>query len=221
MIIKVTNIKSRRNFLTFSAVASTSLFLKPNKLQANPWVVGLVIFVGRILIRSAVRKIGQTLVRQSVSRGFASRAFATSIITATTIDELSANVADLTEIQIKSLAKQLKYKDDNYSAVWIKGEDKIANKLEIEFHNYENKDINKPIEIAILNENNTLELSGMTDVFLPKKSTSTFELDINLVDFDKVGVKKLVLIDNKREKSANGILNKVIIEDFNTVQNFI
>ena len=169
MNISIVSRKERRNFIKYSLISGTAFFLIPQKSKAL-WP--LIVFIGRVIAISAVRKVAQNVVRSSVVRGLTSNAskdiLKTSVIAASVVNEASASAADFTEKQINNLhkndinqiASHLNCPKANYQAIWLRDENSKSNKLEIPLKNADNStDLDIYVKLCLINENSIVEQS--------------------------------------------------------------
>lgn len=208
----------RRNFMKNSCCLGLILTFYPK--QAEAWLP-VLIFIGRVFARSAIKKIGQYIVRSSASRaviGTSSRNIVkTGIIASTIISEAEAKVADLTEDEIRKLAKKLDYPDKNY-AVWLRDEPSASNELHYEVKNNTDKEVNKIIRVVLIDDKNQVEDSAIAKIKIKANSSVNPKISFDVSNTKKTGAKRIVFLDNQLKPEKNVDTLAVIIEDYEKIR---
>ncbi len=218
MKIAIGNKFSRRDFLKSSCCLGTILMLQPK--EAKAWLP-VIVFIGRIIARSAIKKIGQYIVRSSVARTVTSRTISTvaktGILASTFISEVEAKVADLTEDEIRQIAKRMNYPDDKYD-IWLRDEPSSSNELSYHITNNKNNKIDKIIRVVVLNENNEVEDSFVSKIIVNANSTIKKKISFDVSNTKYTGAKKIVFLDENNKPEVNTKPLSVIIEDYENIK---
>ncbi|HIP34159.1 MAG TPA: hypothetical protein EYG89_05505 [Bacteroidia bacterium] len=227
MNISIISSKERRNFIKYSLISGTALFLIPQKSKA--WWP-LIVFIGRIIATSAVRKVAQNVVRSSVVRGLTSNAskniLKTSVIAAAVVNEASASAANFTEEQINNLhkndinkiANHLNCPKDNYQAIWLRDEESKSNQLEIPLRNANNStDLDIYVKLCLIDENSVVEQSQTINLKSKKYTDTVHTLHFDLSELKTTGPKKIVFVSDDMT-SIEHIATNIIVSDFSTIE---
>jgi len=208
----------RRNFVKASCCLGLILTFYPKKAEA--WLP-VLIFIGRVFARSAIKKIGQYIVRSSATRTVVATStrnvIKTGIIASTIISEAEATAADLTEDEIRKLAKRMNYPDDNY-ALWLRDEPSASNELHYEVKNNTNKEVEKIIRVVLIDDNNKVEDSAIAKIRIKANSSVNPKIFFDVSNTKKTGAKRIVFLDSqlKPEKDVDSLA--VIIEDYEKIR---
>lgn len=211
----------RRNFVKSGCCLGLILTFYPKKAEA--WLP-LLIFIGRVFARSAIKKVGQYIIRRSatrtvtgVSRG---NIVKTGIIASTIISEAEAKVTDLTEDEIRELAKRMNYPDDNY-AIWLRDEPSDSNELHYEVKNDTNEEVDRIIRVVLIDDRNQVEDSAVAKIRIKGNSSVNPKISFDVSNTKKTGAKKIVFLDNKLKPEKDVDSLAVIIEDYEKIRKIL
>jgi len=170
---------------------------------------------------SAIKKVGQYIVRSSATRtitGVSARNIVkTGIIASTIISEAEAKVADLTEDEIKELAKRMNYPEDNY-AIWLRDEPSDSNELHYEVKNETNEEVDRIIRVVLIDDKNQVEDSAVAKIRIKANSSVNPKISFDVSNTKKTGAKKIVFLDNELKPEKDVDCLAVIIEDYETIR---
>lgn len=136
---------TRREFLLYSLLSSSSVIILNNKAEANPLFVIGALIAGSV-IRGIARVIGKTVSQKVVGLGAIAYASLPKKVQSAVVEEV---VADLSEAGIKHASKFVVHEiaSDHSKALWAKTDYK--NPLVLNIKNHTGEYIETPIKLAL------------------------------------------------------------------------